>query len=529
MPRGPVLHVTSGAYWIVHIQRDCAITISETRFVESTSNNIKWDIATLPGNATKSSIGQGLLFAASRGLGRPNQLLVGEQAKNVDWIISQSPSENTAYRIYFVDSTNNKEYQWSFGSNMVVLKRETSYDWKFQISLISPPSPGTTGPGTTGPGTTGPGTTGPAGTTGPGTAGSGTTGPARTTGPGTAGSGTPGPGTAGPQRTASPLPRSQPTATTAPLPLFHIHYPGASLQLLAPLPSFHIHSHCPGASLLLGPGRELPMSPQTLEFARLYKGAPKTADSTGVSRATRKATVEIDIACFQAATTRQVKDLAELFANGWAYVPGARTCKTNMSCFNPVFYRKNTFKVLSKDSFWLSEDPFRSSKFPGARAARVCTAVRFSSIKSGKEFTVLNTHLDPDEEDQRRLAASMLLARARYAAVTSGPVFVTGTLNCDSTGSSSGAYKILNGSAAPVSVPPAFEDKYAVRYYQLPKFRTLDLRAATPKQRVSVNYATHTGYTDPGDTSKWRRTSYIFGGSNKGWTSVRPVFADVSI
>ena len=47
-----------------------------------------------------------------------------------------------------------------------------------------------------------------------------------------------------------------------------------------------------------------------------------------------------------------------------------------------------------------------------------------------KNFTVLNTHLDDQSDDQRRLAASLLLTRARFEAVTTGePVFITGDFN----------------------------------------------------------------------------------------------------
>lgn len=75
-------------------------------------------------------------------------------------------------------------------------------------------------------------------------------------------------------------------------------------------------------------------------------------------------------------------------------------------------------------------DPFEPSVYPGAGSSRICTAARFSSIASGKVFTVLNTHLDDQSDEQRRLAASMLWARARYEAVNkTGPVFVIGDFN----------------------------------------------------------------------------------------------------
>ncbi len=42
----------------------------------------------------------------------------------------------------------------------------------------------------------------------------------------------------------------------------------------------------------------------------------------------------------------------------------------------------------------------------------------------------LNTHLDNDSDDQRKLGSSMILARARFeAAASGGLVFLSGDLN----------------------------------------------------------------------------------------------------
>ncbi|EDR12123.1 uncharacterized protein LACBIDRAFT_292661 [Laccaria bicolor S238N-H82] len=88
-----------------------------------------------------------------------------------------------------------------------------------------------------------------------------------------------------------------------------------------------------------------------------------------------------------------------------------------------------------------------------------------------------------------------------------------------STGSDSGGYKITTGASPPLPVDSAFAKKYSVRQDQLPHFRMLDLRAETLRQNVSANFATFTGFRGPSDTSDWSRIDFIFGGSNKGWTS----------
>ncbi|KAF8698917.1 hypothetical protein AX14_001053 [Amanita brunnescens Koide BX004] len=257
----------------------------------------------------------------------------------------------------------------------------------------------------------------------------------------------------------------------------------------------------------------------------------------------------IDIACFQEALVRQVNDLSELFGSDWAWVGVGRNDGIKSGEFNPVFYKTTAFKLLSWDTIWLSDsdDPFKPSRYRGVGLFRICTAARFSSIASGNVFTVLNTHLDHQSDEQRRFAASMLLTRARYeAATTASPVFVTGDFNSPPRGKSSGAYKIATGSLPPVPINQAFANKYAVQDGQLPNFRMLDIQATTPRQNVSANYATFTGFTAPTDTSQWERIDFILGGSNMGWytsryfvgTSLsddgmllsdhRPVFADIS-
>jgi len=73
------------------------------------------------------------------------------------------------------------------------------------------------------------------------------------------------------------------------------------------------------------------------------------------------------------------------------------------------------------------------------------------------------------------------------------------------------------------------------------------LRGQAPRQSVSTNFATFTGFTLPNVTSSWTRIDFVFGGSNLGWTADgykvgtslsddgvlasdhRPVFADFTI
>lgn len=147
------------------------------------------------------------------------------------------------------------------------------------------------------------------------------------------------------------------------------------------------------------------------------------------------------------------------------------------------------------------------------------------TTSGGTNFTLLNTHLDDQSDDQRKLGGSMIRIRARYEAVTSGePVLVTGDFNSPPTGTDSGAYQIVTGVQDPVAVNATFAAKFAVPDDALPDFKMLDLRAQAPRALVGRNFATFTGFTAPTDTSKWTRIDFVFGGTNGGWCAL-PRFA----
>ncbi|KAJ7282386.1 Endonuclease/exonuclease/phosphatase [Mycena rebaudengoi] len=254
------------------------------------------------------------------------------------------------------------------------------------------------------------------------------------------------------------------------------------------------------------------------------------------------------LAGLQEALLRQVNDLAELFGSDWDWVGLGRDDGKEAGEFSPIFYKTSDLTLISSDSFWTSNTPFVPSKFPGAGSFRVCTVAHLQPRNDGTKFTVLNTHMDERSEPQRKLAASLILARARYEAVTTdAPVFVMGDLNSAPTGGDSGAYEIITGARPPVALPADFAAKYAVDEDKLPNFTLLDLREQAPRRAVSNNYATFTGFTASNDTRSWVRIDFIFGGSNLGWKATgykvgsarsddgtlasdhRPVFADVSI
>lgn len=164
--------------------------------------------------------------------------------------------------------------------------------------------------------------------------------------------------------------------------------------------------------------------------------------------------------------------------------------------------------------------PSKPSIYPGACCNRLCTVARLFIQATSKPLSLLNTHLDNVSDAQRRYGASLLLIRGRFeAAISKGPVMLTGDFNSSPTGSDSGAYEIVTGKVPPVPVDKTFADQYSPREGAFPDFKFLDTRTETPRFGVSGNFGTFTGWS-PIVTKEWERIDFIFGGNNRGWCVV---------
>ncbi|TFY76737.1 hypothetical protein EWM64_g7274 [Hericium alpestre] len=260
---------------------------------------------------------------------------------------------------------------------------------------------------------------------------------------------------------------------------------------------------------------------------------------------------KIVLAGFQEALVRQVNDMATLLGSDWSWVGVGRDDGVAAGEFSPIFFNKPVFKLINNDTFWLSNTPFDAgSKFPGAGSVRIATATHFEIKATGKRFTYINTHLDDQSDDQRRLGASLILWRAHFEAAQNGghsTVLITGDFNSASTGEDAGAYQIITGAIPPVPINSTFQQRFPIPSGALANFTALDLRTQVPRFGVSGNFASFTGFNAPDDTSQYQRIDFIFGGSNGGWTGEaikvetaltddgviasdhRPVFGDISL
>ncbi|MFJ6834236.1 endonuclease/exonuclease/phosphatase family protein [Streptomyces sp. NPDC091209] len=110
-----------------------------------------------------------------------------------------------------------------------------------------------------------------------------------------------------------------------------------------------------------------------------------------------------------------------------------------------IFYDTRRLSPVEHDTFWLSDTPkVIGSNTWGAALPRIATWVRFRDLADGgREFRVLNTHLDHRSQYARTRAASLIAERAA-AFDPSLPLLVTGDFNAPAHLNE--AYDILLGA-----------------------------------------------------------------------------------
>jgi endonuclease/exonuclease/phosphatase family metal-dependent hydrolase len=146
-----------------------------------------------------------------------------------------------------------------------------------------------------------------------------------------------------------------------------------------------------------------------------------------------------DIVGMQEATYLQVTDLAEDFSKyDWI---GLGRDGGSRGEFMAVFYRKDRFKPLEFDHFWLSDTPDRIGSVTwGHQNKRMVTWVKFLDRESKQQFYFFNTHFDHKIQEAREKSAA--LVRERIAGLnTALPVILMGDFNANA--GKNKAYSIL--------------------------------------------------------------------------------------
>ncbi|GJJ06205.1 hypothetical protein Clacol_000394 [Clathrus columnatus] len=239
----------------------------------------------------------------------------------------------------------------------------------------------------------------------------------------------------------------------------------------------------------------------------------------------------VSILGFEEAVVRQVNDMQTLLGDEWDHRGLGRADGTDDNASGAY---DNEFGPSLKPCY--------------------STTAQLRLRESSEIITAMVTHWDDQSDEAREIGASLILHRANYEALTTmRPVVLFGdfnspavnltTPNCNSC--TDGAYLIITGASPPLAINQTFADKFPVPANS-PKFNMVDLKTAAPKEAISGNFATYTGFDSIGDYNDMKRIDFIMAGSNGGWdvgpykiannvfddglymSDHRPVFADIT-
>jgi len=140
---------------------------------------------------------------------------------------------------------------------------------------------------------------------------------------------------------------------------------------------------------------------------------------------------EPDVFGIQEALPNQVTDISTMLPE-YNYVGIGRDGIGKGESSN-IFFKKDRFKVLKQNTFWLSETPEIISKGWDAALNRICTYVLLTDKKTKQTFWVFNTHLDHMGILARTNSIHLILSKIAELNTKKHPVFFMGDFNSEPT------------------------------------------------------------------------------------------------
>ena len=138
---------------------------------------------------------------------------------------------------------------------------------------------------------------------------------------------------------------------------------------------------------------------------------------------------EPDVLGVQEAMPHQVVDLEKLLSQ-YSQVGIGREGAGKGESSN-IFYKKDKFKVIKTNTFWLSETPEEISKGWDAACHRVCTYGIFQELTTNRLFWVFNTHLDHIGVQARTKGLELILSKINQLNTKKHPVILMGDFNSE--------------------------------------------------------------------------------------------------
>ena len=207
-----------------------------------------------------------------------------------------------------------------------------------------------------------------------------------------------------------------------------------------------------------------------------------------------------DLICFQEMWSEQFFDLKPAFPEFDSY--GVIDEPTTYFPMNTVFYRREAFALLSSGGYWLSETPhITGSKSWDSACVRLANWLRLRDRDSGKEFRLVNTHLDHRGQTARENQARILCEDAAAYPETY-PQILTGDLNCDTDNAAisllkdrgwTDTYGALHGTEAPGFTYHAFKGPGFVEKSRVDKMDWVFVRGAMTVTGAAIIDESHKG------------------------------------
>lgn len=161
---------------------------------------------------------------------------------------------------------------------------------------------------------------------------------------------------------------------------------------------------------------------------------PKTGETSWPARRSELCSLlrfyEPDLLGMQEVLKEQLDDIDSALP-GYDYVGVGRDDGKMAGEYSPLFYKKDEFRVLTYNTFWLSPTPDKPSKGWDAAYKRICTYALLESKDKGQKFWVFNTHFDNEGKMARERSVKMIDSTIQLLNTAKLPVILMGDLNME--------------------------------------------------------------------------------------------------
>jgi endonuclease/exonuclease/phosphatase family metal-dependent hydrolase len=163
---------------------------------------------------------------------------------------------------------------------------------------------------------------------------------------------------------------------------------------------------------------------------------------------------EPDILGVQEAMPHQVVDLEQLLPQYNQVGIGREGVGKGES--SNIFYKKDKFKIIQTNTFWLSDTPESISMGWDAACHRVCTYALFQEVKTNQFFWVFNTHLDHMGNQAKTKGLELILSKINQLNTKKQAVILMGDFNSEPLEERMIALKKIMNDAREVSINKPF-------------------------------------------------------------------------